>query len=1286
MSKRSKNSHHDDLRAPPRTQYTIAWVCALYIEMAAAQAMLDELHERLPASVDNNNYILGSINQHNVVIACLPEGQYGTNNAAIVMTNMKRTFPEIRACLMVGIGGGVPRKADIRLGDVVVGTRVMQCDLGKLIGDGQLQRTAISRLCHPLFGTTISTVRSKHEHRPSQVPSILQQKLGGRHSYSRPTSADLLFYASYEHESLADSCDGCDHSKLVPRSRRAPHEVMIHYGAIASGNQVMRNSTTRDTVARELDVMCFEMESAGLMDILPCLPIRGICDYADSHKNKEWQRYAAATAAAYARELLEELHVTESHPSISTTSESINERKLRERRERLLESFKFDQIDFRKTIIKEEEETTCRWFLSHPDYEAWLDPARLTQHHGFLWISGKPGAGKSTIMKFAYKRITDDTRYRFTVTASFFFNARGTDLEKSTFGMYRSLLLQLLEAFPDLQVVLDNSDLVPKTQNDCFPLIVLKNVFEKAVCTLGKRSFICFIDALDECDEQQAVEMVQYFEALTKRSTEKDISFRVCFSSRHYPYISIQRGIRHTLEHQSGHTADLATYVTNRLHITEPKLVTDLRQKILSKAAGVFMWVVLVVKILNKEYGRGGLALRKRLAELPSDLSELFKEILRRDEDDMEAFQLCILWILYAKKPLRPQELYHALWIGLSPTDLVDSHIPDATVSGAGVSPDTCRITRSVIGYSKGLAETTMSRDPIVQFIHESVRDFLIKDKGLYELWPELGLDCEGLSHERLKQCCNLYMNHDLICESVTNLLSESDAHRHQSALRGISKDYPFLWYANQHILFHANAAAKVVPQDAFLSSFAVLSWIDRNNVFPQLNTGQYSRNANFSYILADRGCPELIRARPKEHPHTQVRGERYDYSIFAAIARGSNDTVGAILDLSSSFQDDISLEDYFRYSAQFSNYEGRTPLTWAAQEGQEGIVRLLLQRGVGIDGADRRGLVPLSRALSTRQETVARSLIESGADIHARDRDGRTPLYYSVANDNDTITRLLVVSGADINAGDLNGQTPLYRSVTNGNETAARFLIDSGADVNIADETGWTPLYRSVMKGNEAIAKLLVENGALIDSEDLNGRTPLYRSVTDGNETMTRLLVDSGANINAGNLNGRTPLYQSVINDNEKITRFLLAMGAKIDICDKFGWTPLHQSTAEGHEAKVKLLIECGAKTNTSDDAGQSPLNWAAMSGHEVIARLLIEARADIETYDKYGWTPLQWSSAHGHEAVARLLITMGADVNTRDLRGQTPLDQALRNGHEGVARFLTGKNARSGLDPINQ
>ena len=311
--KRQKMSHPGGpiLR---HNQYTIGWICALHIEMAAARAMLDEIHEPLPKHPDDDNtYVLGSIQQHNVVIACLPDGQYGTNNAAIVAKNLLGTFGTIRLCLMVGIGGGVPSRADVRLGDVVVGTRVMQWDLGKIVGDGQLLQTAIPRIPHQSIGTVVSALRSKHELRPSQVPTIQQQKLGDQPGYSRPSVPDRLFHATYEHESVTPSCDGCDQARLVTRSSRGANEIRIHYGAIASGNQVMKSSTTRDNVARQLDVICFEMETAGLVDIIPCLPIRGICDYADSHKNEEWQRYAAATAAAYARELLEELPVSESH-------------------------------------------------------------------------------------------------------------------------------------------------------------------------------------------------------------------------------------------------------------------------------------------------------------------------------------------------------------------------------------------------------------------------------------------------------------------------------------------------------------------------------------------------------------------------------------------------------------------------------------------------------------------------------------------------------------------------------------------------------------------------------------------------------------------------------------------------------------------------------------------------------------------------------------------------------------------------------------------------------------
>ncbi len=322
LPKRQKTFHHGG-PALQHASYTVAWICALHVEMAAALAVLDEIHDPLQVYPDDNNtYKLGRIKTHNVVIACLPAQQYGTINAANVVTNLKRTFPSIRAGLMVGIGGGVPSKADIRLGDVVVGTRVMQYDLCKAVQGGEMQRTAIPRLPHQLLGTAVSALRSKHELAPSRIPFILQQKFQGYPGYGCPSSPDRLFCVEYDHENPDFDCDECDQSTMIMRRKRDPGDIVIHYGAIASGNQVMKNGTLRDSIARELDIICFEMEAAGLMEIISCLVIRGICDYADSHKSKEWQRYAAATAAAYARELLDEMPTSEGSARTSFAPDS----------------------------------------------------------------------------------------------------------------------------------------------------------------------------------------------------------------------------------------------------------------------------------------------------------------------------------------------------------------------------------------------------------------------------------------------------------------------------------------------------------------------------------------------------------------------------------------------------------------------------------------------------------------------------------------------------------------------------------------------------------------------------------------------------------------------------------------------------------------------------------------------------------------------------------------------------------------------------------------------------
>ncbi|KAL4787456.1 nucleoside phosphorylase domain-containing protein [Aspergillus varians] len=290
--------------------YTVGWVGALPVELAAASEMLDEEHPELPHDPnDNNIYTLGRIGQHNVVIACLPAGQFGTTSAATVAVQMKAKFPAIRFGLMVGVGGGVPSSADIRLGDVVVSQPsaehggVVQYDSGTATASG-FKRKGFLNAPPPILLNALNKLRANHLRHRSKVSEHL---FAFNHLFlfrRWHAGADRLFTPTYNHTGGL-TCDSCDEDHLVMRTPRESEDVEIHYGTIASGNQVIRNGITRDQLSAELgNVLCFEMEAAGLMNGFPCIVIRGICDYADTHKNKRWQPYAAAVAAAYAKDLL----------------------------------------------------------------------------------------------------------------------------------------------------------------------------------------------------------------------------------------------------------------------------------------------------------------------------------------------------------------------------------------------------------------------------------------------------------------------------------------------------------------------------------------------------------------------------------------------------------------------------------------------------------------------------------------------------------------------------------------------------------------------------------------------------------------------------------------------------------------------------------------------------------------------------------------------------------------------------------------------------------------------
>jgi nucleoside phosphorylase len=304
--------------------YAVGWICAITTELVAAQAFLDERHEGSDyvSPNDDNIYTLGRIGKHNVVIAVLPDGEYGIASAASVARDMLHSFPNIRIGLMVGIGGGAPsRKHDIRLGDIVVSDPsngnggVFQYDFGKTIQDQSFRTTGFLNKPPRVLLAAVSTLKAEYESDGHQFESaingILEKKRKLRNKYIRPDpSTDRLYQSGIVHplDEGASCMTACsdDASNLVSRPERTEEEdnPAIHYGLVASANQLMKDALVRDKLAAEKDVLCFEMEAAGLMNSFPCLVIRGICDYSDSHKSKEWQGYAAMVAAAYAKDLL----------------------------------------------------------------------------------------------------------------------------------------------------------------------------------------------------------------------------------------------------------------------------------------------------------------------------------------------------------------------------------------------------------------------------------------------------------------------------------------------------------------------------------------------------------------------------------------------------------------------------------------------------------------------------------------------------------------------------------------------------------------------------------------------------------------------------------------------------------------------------------------------------------------------------------------------------------------------------------------------------------------------
>ncbi|KAK0756610.1 hypothetical protein N5P37_010764 [Trichoderma harzianum] len=1192
LSIRSKRhqSNNGDWQSLGYCDYTVGWVCALPIEMAAAEAILDSIHAPLPRKEgDPNTYTFGRVGEHNVVIACLPASQYGTNNAATVASNMSRSYSSITIRLMVGIGGGVPDSGiDIRLGDVVVGNEVIQYDLGKVLPDGQFQRTGRTTTPPHTIMTAVSKLQADYESAPSKIPSILLDMLDRNEqmtSYARPSLPDRLFP-----DLLAD-------------------------------------------------------------------------------------------------------------PTL-----------LQSRMEAVLNSLTFEQIDSRHATIKTQHSKTCQWLLGHSKYVEWLEPIHFASHHGFLWINGKPGAGKSTLMKFSYTYAKN--KWKATADAnviSFFFNARGVQLEKSTEGMYRSLLFQVIQKFPD---VLHDSDHIFQARHNqaTWDIETLQALFTHAATKLGQRQIICFIDALDECDISEVENMVEYFEDLGDQAAESQTKMYICFSSRHYPHIDIRNGLKLILEDQPGHGEDLEKYVRSKLRAGNSKASQEVSTEILERASGVFLWVVLVVDILNREFRDGRIfAVKQRLKELPDGLSNLFKDILCRDNHNMDDLLLCIQWIVYAARPLTCEEYYFALVSGLDPS-------PENLIRCDRESTTPAAMELYLLSSSKGLAELVKSKARTVQFIHESVRDFLIKENGILQLWPNHAASFESYSHDRLKQCCDNYCNID-ISERVPRgePLPNASSEQAKELRTRVSEEFPFLDYATRHVLHHSNAAEDGIPQVTFLKNFTLKRWLHLYNLFQRYEVHRYTAEASLVYILAEHNLPSLVRSAINNGFDAHPKGERYRYPLLAALKNGHEEVYKALQPHCNASDKIVDQNDYHKgfsiprnttvlhYAAEHGNLlllthllefmtptsdaqdrrQSRTPLSYAASNGSEACLRALLSCGAHIEAADKNGWTPLVYAVQRSHEAAIRLLLNHGAQIEAADKDGWMPLAHAVGLDGkEAIVRLLLDRGAQIEAADKNGRTPLLHAANRSrNEAIIRLLLDRGAQAEVADKDGRTPLsYAANRSRNEAIIRLLLDRGAQAEVADKDGRTPLsYAADWSRNEAIIRLLLDRGAQAEVADKDGRTPLSYTVgWSGNKGSIQLLLARGAQTKATDKDGRMPLSYAVEKGDKASIQLLLDQDAQTEAADKAGRTLLSHAAgRYRNQAVVQLLLDRGAEIEAADKDGRTPLLYTAGSGDKAVVRLLLDRGAEIEAADKDGRTPLLYAAGSGDEAVVRLLLDRGA---------
>ncbi|KAF7178085.1 hypothetical protein CNMCM7691_006743 [Aspergillus felis] len=1205
-------------------EYTVGWICALAVELAAAKGMMDKVHgepQTPPAEADNNSYILGSMGSFNVVAARLPIHQVGSSSATAVAKEMLFTFPRIRVGLLVGIGAGIPdydNDVDIRLGDVVISSSpqtggVVVYDFGKALADGSFESLSVLNSPPRSLGSALGKLQTEHLMQKNRIAYYIEQMLERfplmrSKGFSHPGhSADRLFQPSYLH-AAGKSCVKCDSSAEISREPRLDDSPVIHYGTIASGDMVIKDALKRDLIRDRHGAICLEMEAAGLMNNFPCIVIRGISDYADSHKNDRWQPFAAATAAACAKEFLEHVQpkAIEAEPAakdilyqVHDDVAEIKEFVMTKQSQRILDWI--TELDFDRQHndnLKSMLEGTGLWLLESEVFVRWISQPQQT-----LFCPGIPGAGKtimsSIVVEHLRTKFLGDPEVQVAQLAN-----KGSTVLPNIEQMYKS-----------------------HTGNKTRPTVKEIRPELSRTAQSFRRIFVV-IDALDEYCSSDPDELQDLLSALF--TFQKDGPVNILATSR--PNSEIMSKFKECTQREiRAQDDDILRYVTTTLPTLlrskislYPNVQDDVRREVVKSADGMFLLATLHMDHLKGYLTVGDL--KEALDHLPRGRTRLGKAYDHAIDRIKSQYEPCcqmamrvLSWLTHCKRALFADELQDALGIRPGHTDLDPEFLPDIDILDS--------VCAGLVVFDQNTSR--------IRLVHYTTKEYL------------LGHPAFRNSEVEIAQTCITYLSFEAFSSGASDY-----EHRR--------RNYSLHHYFAEYWAVHASAALDTSKE---FMTFLVAFLEKKSNVYA---AGQ----AMLTFARADRpGREHWLKVLPDplpDHQLTKVHLAAYGglTSIITEYIRQNQD-----LDIGDS-----KSRTPLAYAAEGGHLETTRVL--------------LESKRVNPDSKDWKGETPLVRAAFGGYKEVVQLLIQYRACPNPTDESGHNPLCAAALCGDIETMRLLLDHGAQINqqgpyyvdspSNDEDDGTPLMNAWCSGNKDAVLFLLERGADPNYPNKGGATILTAAARDDDEKLVKLLLERGVHVDPKDYYSTTPLGYAVQGGFLGIAKQLIKAGADVNMQNIYGQSVLMTACRPAEGRKVYRLRYHGPNPNIQDSSLETPLSMSTGHGSLGMIKVLLDNRADPNILDRDGETALFRAAETEHGDLITSLLYNNADPHVCNDAFETALFPAVKKGHDSVVNILLDAGLDVHSQDIAGNTPLFYAASSGSEEVVRLLLQKGAR--------